>query len=92
MPRPRAEKTGGEARLHPFHEAFMRHALEAARTALHLGEVPIGAIVVLDGQIVAQGFNQPIHRLDPTAHAEVIAQARGGAHARHTACPAPSST
>lgn len=78
MPRPRAENPGGrtpggETRFHPFHEAFMRQALEGARTALHIGEVPIGAVVVRDGQMVAQGFNQPIHRLDPTAHAEVVA-------------------
>lgn len=51
----------------------MRQAIEAARTALHIGEVPIGAVVVLDGRIVAQGFNQPVHRLDPTAHAEIVA-------------------
>jgi len=76
MPRPRAHNPGGpnaEARLHPFHEAFMRQAIEGARTAMHIGEVPIGAVVALDGQVVAGGFNQPIHRVDPTAHAEVIA-------------------
>jgi tRNA(adenine34) deaminase len=51
----------------------MREAIECARTALHIGEVPIGAVVVREGQIVAQGFNQPIHGQDPTAHAEVVA-------------------
>jgi tRNA(adenine34) deaminase len=51
----------------------MRRALEAARKALHLGEVPIGAVVVAGGKIVAEGFNQPIHRADPTAHAEILA-------------------
>jgi tRNA(adenine34) deaminase len=51
----------------------MREAIECARTALHIGEVPIGAVVVREGRIVAQGFNQPIHRQDPTAHAEVVA-------------------
>jgi tRNA(adenine34) deaminase len=40
---------------------------------LHLGEVPVGAIVVHGGRVVARGFNQSIHGLDPTAHAEVVA-------------------
>lgn len=51
----------------------MREALEQARQAGACGEVPVGAIVVLDGQIVGRGFNQPIGRHDPTAHAEVMA-------------------
>src|SRR6059036_1004007 len=55
------------------HEPFMRQALELARRALHLGEVPIGALVVADGQVIAEGFNQPIHSVDPTAHAEMVA-------------------
>jgi tRNA(adenine34) deaminase len=54
----------------------MRRAIEQARLALHLGEVPIGAVIVHEGAVVAQGFNQPIHRLDPTAHAEVVALRR----------------
>ncbi len=55
------------------HEELMRHALEAAHKALHLGEVPIGAILTKDEVIVATGFNQPIHTVDPTAHAELVA-------------------
>ncbi len=55
------------------HEGFMRLALQEAKAALHLGEVPVGAIVVLGGEVVARGFNQPIRGLDPTAHAEVVA-------------------
>ena len=51
----------------------MRRALEAARMALHLGEVPVGAVVVSNGAIVGEGFNQPIHKADPTAHAEILA-------------------
>ena len=51
----------------------MREALEGARSAMRLGEVPIGAVVVRDGVVVARGFNQPIQRQDPTAHAEVMA-------------------
>src|SRR5262245_2130151 len=66
-----ASRAREQPRAIPFHEAFMRQAIEQARTALHIGEVPIGAVLVADGQVLAQGFNQPIHHLDPTAHAEV---------------------
>ena len=55
------------------HEGFMRLALQEAKAALHAGEVPVGAIVVLGGEVVGSGFNQPIRGLDPTAHAEVVA-------------------
>jgi tRNA(adenine34) deaminase len=51
----------------------MRQAIEEARTARHIGEVPVGAIVVYDGDVVGQGFNQPIHTCDPSGHAEVVA-------------------
>lgn len=51
----------------------MRVALSLAREAGAAGEVPVGAVVVLDGEIVGRGFNQPILRHDPTAHAEVMA-------------------
>lgn len=54
-------------------ETFMREALALAREAGSVDEVPVGAVVVLDGQIVGRGFNQPIGRHDPTAHAEVMA-------------------
>ncbi|MGC3965708.1 MAG: tRNA adenosine(34) deaminase TadA [Rhodocyclaceae bacterium] len=54
-------------------EFFMRAALELAREAGSVDEVPVGAIVVFEGQIVGRGFNQPIGRHDPTAHAEVMA-------------------
>ena len=55
------------------HEEFMTAALDQARHALAAGEVPIGAVVVIDGRVVASGFNQPISSVDPTAHAEMIA-------------------
>jgi tRNA(adenine34) deaminase len=58
----------------------MRAALEQARLALASGEVPIGAVVVFDGRIVAAGYNQPISAIDPTAHAEIVA-VRGAARA-----------
>jgi tRNA(adenine34) deaminase len=51
----------------------MRAALEQAREARRHGEVPVGAIVVLDEEIVGVGFNQPISARDPTAHAEIVA-------------------
>lgn len=54
-------------------EFYMREALSLARAAECLGEVPVGAIVVLDGQIVGRGFNSPIGAHDPTAHAEIAA-------------------
>jgi len=56
-----------------MHEPFMRAALEQAREARRLNEVPVGAVVVIDGRIVGAGFNQPIGTNDPTAHAEIRA-------------------
>jgi tRNA(adenine34) deaminase len=53
-------------------EQFMEAALEQARLGLAAGEVPIGAVLVVDGRIVARGFNQPITSSDPTAHAEMV--------------------
>jgi tRNA(adenine34) deaminase len=53
-------------------EAFMDQALEQARLALAAGEVPIGAVLVIDDAIVARGYNQPISACDPTAHAEIL--------------------
>src|SRR5437879_2986895 len=54
-------------------EDFMRRALELARRAEEEGEVPIGAVVTLDGKIVGEGWNRPIAAVDPTAHAEIQA-------------------
>jgi tRNA(adenine34) deaminase len=53
--------------------AYMALALLEARKAWAAGEVPVGAVVVKDGEVVAAGFNQPIGRHDPTAHAEIVA-------------------
>lgn len=55
------------------HENFMRKALDEAHKALQAGEVPIGAIIVMKGQIIARGFNQVETLRDSTAHAEIIA-------------------
>jgi tRNA(adenine34) deaminase len=54
-------------------QAFMQLALEQAQRAWDLGEVPVGAVVVKDGQVIAHGCNQPIGKHDPTAHAEIVA-------------------
>jgi tRNA(adenine34) deaminase len=55
------------------HEAFMRLALAQAELAREAGEVPVGAVVVLDGSVIGHGSNSPIGTSDPTAHAEVLA-------------------
>ena len=52
---------------------YMLEALSLARQAAALDEVPVGAVVVLGGEIIGRGFNQPICRHDPSAHAEVMA-------------------
>jgi tRNA(adenine34) deaminase len=57
---------------------FMRIALAQADLARAQGEVPVGAVVVKDGEVVAVGYNQPIGRHDPTAHAEVMALRAAG--------------
>ena len=59
--------------VHADDARYMRLALEQARHAWDLGEVPVGAVVVKDGEVIAVGYNQPIGRHDPTAHAEVMA-------------------
>lgn len=52
---------------------YMRLALTQAQRAFAAGEVPVGAVVVHEGQVIATGFNEPIGRLDPSAHAEMVA-------------------
>lgn len=56
-----------------WHERFMEEALQLARDAARHGEVPVGAVVVLEGEIVGRGWNSPIRLVDPTAHAEILA-------------------
>ncbi|MCC2974347.1 tRNA adenosine(34) deaminase TadA [Massilia sp. IC2-476] len=56
-----------------MHDKYMGLALEQARLAWAEGEVPVGAVVVKDGEVIATGYNQPIGRHDPTAHAEIVA-------------------
>lgn len=54
-------------------EFWMRRALELAAQAESLGEVPVGAVIVRDGEAIGEGFNQPISSCDPSAHAEIVA-------------------
>ena len=54
-------------------QQFMRRAIELAREAEAAGEVPVGAVIVRGGEILAEGFNRPISTHDPTAHAEMVA-------------------
>jgi tRNA(adenine34) deaminase len=55
------------------HERYMQEALHQARRAQAQGEVPIGAVVVIEGQIYGRGSNAPVRINDPTAHAEILA-------------------
>src|SRR5437763_16077312 len=55
------------------HDAFMRRAIELAKRAEEEGEVPIGALVVINDEILGEGWNRPIAASDPTAHAEIQA-------------------
>lgn len=55
------------------HEVYMRAAIEEAKKAAAIGEVPIGAVIVRDGEIVGRGYNLRETRKDPTLHAEMIA-------------------
>lgn len=59
-------------------EYWMAKALEQARNAAQIGEVPVGAIIVRDEQIIGAGFNQPIQLNDPSAHAEILALRQAG--------------
>jgi len=66
-------------------EHWMRLALEQARMAAAVGEVPVGAVLVRNNELIGAGFNQPISACDPTAHAEVVAlraAAQGAANYR----------
>ena len=69
--------------------AWMQHALEQAELAAAAGEVPVGALVIKDGEIIGQGYNRNLLDNDPTAHAEIVAlrqaAARLGNH-RLTGC------
>src|SRR5580765_2941754 len=61
-------------------EIFMEEALRCAQRALEMGEVPVGAVVVCDGQVVGRGWNRSVTDNDPTAHAEIVALRDAGAN------------
>jgi tRNA(adenine34) deaminase len=63
-------------------EALMERALAAARRAERLGEVPIGAVAVIDGEVVATAHNETIRAHDPTAHAEILVLRRAAKRAK----------
>jgi tRNA(adenine34) deaminase len=58
-------------------EYWMRHALTLAKRAWEEGEVPVGAVLVHNNQVIGEGWNRPIGRHDPTAHAEIMALRQG---------------
>lgn len=58
-------------------EKWMKRALELAKLAQASGEVPVGAVLVLEDTIIGEGWNQPISSHDPTAHAEILALRQG---------------
>jgi tRNA(adenine34) deaminase len=70
------------SRFDPFEddEHWMTQALSLAEKAAVLGEVPVGAVLVLDNKIIGEGWNQPIGTSDPTAHAEILALRQGAVH------------
>lgn len=65
------------------YEGWMARALALAAEAERQGEVPVGAVVVLDGEVMGEGWNQPIATNDPTAHAEIIALRAAAARAKN---------
>ena len=64
-------------------ERFMREALTLAQRAWDVGEVPVGAVVVKDDEIIGRGFNQPITSNDPTTHAEIVALREAAQHVKN---------
>lgn len=70
-----------------FDAACMRTALRQAAMAEEAGEVPVGAVIVADGEIVARGHNRVISDNDPSAHAEIVALREAGAHAGNYRLP-----
>jgi tRNA(adenine34) deaminase len=61
-------------------ERLMREALDLARQGEQAGEVPVGAVVVRDGNVIGRGFNRPVSTNDPTAHAEIVAMREAALH------------
>jgi tRNA(adenine34) deaminase len=82
LPRPNIERRSSAINLRTDYsedEAFMSMALKEAEGALEEGEVPVGAVLILDGEVIARGRNRPITLADPSAHAEIMALRQGAA-------------
>ena len=71
----------------PRDYGFMRRALELAEIAAERGEVPVGAVLVRDGNIIGEGSNRPIGNCDPSAHAEIVALRRAAEKAQNYRLP-----
>jgi tRNA(adenine34) deaminase len=67
----------------PSDADFMRLALDHAKRAMADGEVPVGAVLVLDGEVIGEGWNRPVAGHDPTAHAEIVALRAGAQRLRN---------
>ncbi len=76
-PRPRIDNGPAE---NAADEIFMEEALRCAQRALEIGEVPVGAVAICDGQVVGRGWNRNLTDNDPSAHAEIIALRDAGAN------------
>lgn len=68
-------------------EQWMQRALALAAQGESLGEVPVGAVIVHNGQLLGEGFNQPINSSDPSAHAEIVALRQAAAQAQNYRLP-----
>lgn len=64
-------------------EKYMHRAIELAAQGEQLGEVPVGAVIVCNDEIIGEGFNQPITSHDPTAHAEIVALRKASQHIKN---------
>jgi tRNA(adenine34) deaminase len=64
----------------PTDSDFMRQALQLAQRASDIDEVPVGAVLVLDGAVIGEGWNRPISTQDPTGHAEIVALRAAALH------------
>lgn len=80
MPNTEEQQAASVAAATYEHHRWMREAIEEARKAEALGEVPIGAVIVRDGQVIGRGHNLRETELDPTAHAEMVAIKQASAH------------
>jgi tRNA(adenine34) deaminase len=71
-------RTRKSERVEDVDELYMREALSQARRGFREGEVPVGAVIVRGGEVIARAHNRPIRLSDPSAHAEVLALRRAG--------------